>query len=146
MISANRNLDAYEGFGQRVVVDRFDDRGPLAGILAAAEIANTDLLFTCPGDSPLLPMDLVSRMAPLLTERVNVVIPNDGERTQHLFMLLRRQDALDIGGYLDSGARSVHGWVESLEHAELSVSEPDVFLNVNTPEDLSALKTSRLAI
>jgi molybdopterin-guanine dinucleotide biosynthesis protein A len=146
MISANRNLDAYEGFGQRVVVDRFDDRGPLAGILAAAEIANTDLLFTCPGDSPLLPMDLVSRMAPLLTERVNVVIPNDGERTQHLFMLLRRQDALDIGGYLDSGARSVHGWVESLEHAELSVSEPDVFLNVNTPEDLSGLKTSRLAI
>jgi molybdopterin-guanine dinucleotide biosynthesis protein A len=59
---------------------------------------------------------------------------------------LRRQDALDIGGYLDSRARSVHGWVESLEHAELSVSEPDVFLNVNTPEDLSALKTSRLAI
>ena len=146
MISANRNLDAYESFGHRVVVDRSNDRGPLAGVLAAAEVADTELLFTCPGDSPLLPLDLVSRMMPLLTGQVSVVIPNDGERTQHLFMLLRRQDALGIDDYLDSGERSVRGWVESFRKAELSVVEPDVFINVNTPEDLAALENSRLAI
>jgi len=145
LISANRNLDAYRAFGHPVVVDRHADQGPLAGIEAAASSCTAELMFTCPGDSPLLPTDLVVRMRPLLTGAVDVVVPNDGVRMQHLFMLVRRTAALTIGSYLEQGGRSVHGWLDELTSAELEVLEPGAFLNINSPDDLECAENSRLA-
>jgi molybdopterin-guanine dinucleotide biosynthesis protein A len=146
VISANRNLDVYRSFDYPVISDDCTDCGPLAGVLAAATRCRSELLFVCPGDAPLLPADLIARMLPLLSDVHTAVVPNAGGRRQHLFMLVRRPEALTIEPYLERGHRSVHGWLEGRRVAELVLTDANAFVNVNTPEQLVELERSGLAI
>ena len=67
MINANRNLAAYESFGVSVWPDGLADyAGPLAGFLTGLEHCETPYLVTVPCDTPLLPLDLVPRLAAAL--------------------------------------------------------------------------------
>ena len=62
MISANRNLAAYEAFGVPVWPDGLADHaGPLAGFLIGLEHCTTPWLLTVPCDSPRFPADLAGR-------------------------------------------------------------------------------------
>jgi molybdopterin-guanine dinucleotide biosynthesis protein A len=142
VVSANRNLNRYAVYGYPVVADRVADRGPLGGIEAALDQVETELLFVCPGDAPLLPENLVGRLKSKLRDE-DVAVPHDGERPQHLFMLLRRETASTIGRYLDQGGRSVAGWLEGLEVALSPFPDDDAFTNVNTAADLAALRNRR---
>jgi len=64
VVSANRDLERYAEIGDRVVTDRSTDfSGPLAGLQAGLAVANHDLMVTVPCDAPLLPHDLVARLA-----------------------------------------------------------------------------------
>ena len=63
IINANRNLDAYEAYGYRVVSDKLHGFcGPLAGIASSMESASTPYIVTTPCDSPLVPLDLAHRL------------------------------------------------------------------------------------
>ena len=63
VISANRNLDRYAGYGLRVLTDTLPDYpGPLAGVLAALQAVAADWLVVVPCDTPHLPADLVPRL------------------------------------------------------------------------------------
>ncbi|MEM8769765.1 MAG: molybdenum cofactor guanylyltransferase MobA [Pseudomonadota bacterium] len=142
LISANRNIDRYERFGCPVLRDLVEDQGPLAGVVAAAAAAGGEQCFVCPGDAPLLAKDLVAQLTPALRETVDVVVPHDGARAQHLFMLFRTELAQSLPAYLATGARSVHGWLAGQRVAEVEVADPGSLFNVNTPEALQALEQS----
>ena len=106
MVNANRNLAAYESFGASVWPDGLADyAGPLAGFLTGLERCESPYLVTAPCDTPLLPLDLVARLAEAL-ERDGADIAmaaapeadKDGHvqlRTQPVFCLLRVE--LQIG-------------------------------------------------
>jgi molybdopterin-guanine dinucleotide biosynthesis protein A len=56
LISANRNLERYAGFGCPVVTDTTPGfAGPLAGCMPPWREATTPLLLSAPCDSPQLP-------------------------------------------------------------------------------------------
>src|SRR5436190_18864368 len=58
LINANRNPDAYERFGHRVIADEIAGfAGPLAGFERGLAHAAGDFVVTVPCDSPLLPTD-----------------------------------------------------------------------------------------
>jgi molybdopterin-guanine dinucleotide biosynthesis protein A len=137
VISANRNLTEYARFGYPVVRDQQPDCGPLAGLDAGLSASDSQWLLLCPGDAPLLPTDLVSRLRSGLASGAEVAIPHDGERAQHLFMLLERSLAEGVRAYLERGGRSVAGWLTDLDVAEVSVQDMHAFTNVNTPEELA---------
>ena len=137
LISANRNLNEYRQFGHPVVEDRLVDRGPLAGIQAALPRLESQWLFVCPGDAPFLPLDLIERLRAGLEAGMEVVVPHDGTRPQHLFMLLERRVAERVGPYLAQGGRSVGGWLAGLEVVEVPVTDPAAFTNVNTADELA---------
>lgn len=145
LISANRHLDEYRRFGYRVVSDPVANLGPVAGIAAAAAATRADLLFVCPGDSPCLPVDLVARLHAHLAcadgRVVDAVVANDGVRDQPLFLLVRGPVARTAADYLETGERSVHGWLAGLEVSRCVVRDAGAFTNVNTPEDLARLES-----
>ena len=69
MLSANRNVAAYETFGAPVWPDATtlgDYAGPLAGFITGLEQCDTPYLLTVPCDTPLFPADLVRRLADAL--------------------------------------------------------------------------------
>jgi molybdopterin-guanine dinucleotide biosynthesis protein A len=144
VISCNRNLDVYRRWGDTVVTDAVPERGPLGGVLAGMEAATTPYVFACPGDAPLLPPTLVERLARALDGRAaDVAFPHDGERSQHLFLLARR-DAVDrLRRYLAGGGRAVHQWIAQMHATTLDASaERDAFVNVNSAADLEQLTTA----
>ena len=135
-ISANRNLETYRSLGFPVYSDDLNDfQGPLAGVVATAIHADTPLLLTTPCDTPNLPLDLCSRLQQsLIDQDTQIAIANDGERNQQLCMLFRSELLGDMNDYLNSGKRSVKGWVEKHKHAvTIFPAAKKAFLNINEP-------------
>ena len=144
MISANRNAALYATRAARVLADASDDfPGPLAGILAGLRAAGTPWLAVVPCDSPLLPPDLVERLARGLGDAQGAVVQraqgDDGLRLEPVCCLLATSLADNLAAYLAEGGRKVEGWVA--RHATpVPFDRPDdatAFANVNTPADLA---------
>ena len=151
MINANRNLAAYESFGAPVWPDVLADyAGPLAGFLTGLERCETAYLVTAPCDTPLLPPDLVLRLAHGLhqaqAEIAMAAAPEaDGRvRTQPVFCLLRVELLESLVAFTHGGGRKIDAWTAL--HKTVSVpfdltgDDPRAFYNANTLAELQALE------
>lgn len=129
---------AYARFGCEMVPDRAPGEGPLSGLATAVEVAMTDWIFTCPGDTPYLADNLVELLAPD-AERAGVAVPHDGNRRQNLFLLMRRDRAASLVRFFEQGGRAAHRWLDQngIGVTDLSAIAGS-FFNVNTPDDLEA--------
>ncbi|MEP6506185.1 MAG: molybdenum cofactor guanylyltransferase MobA [Betaproteobacteria bacterium] len=147
MVSANRNAHAYAAYAARVLPDADASfAGPLAGILAglrAAHAAGMPWLAVVPCDAPLLPDDLVGRLAREVVEAGSdgAVVRRDrgdGPRLEPVCCLLSTALAHDLERYLAEGERKVERWVA--RHATpVDFDRPEdaqAFANVNTLADL----------
>lgn len=145
LINANRHTDHYATFGVPVVSDLIEGyAGPLAGIHAGLSHCDTDYLVSAPCDSPLLPHDLVQRLAEALNDTradAAVAVTGQSETLQRhpVFMLLRCSLRDRLASYLNEGGRKVDGWLKSLHCIEVRFDDEAAFANVNTPEELNAL-------
>ena len=139
LISANRNLERYAGFGCPVLGDTIPGyAGPLAGLQAALSRAATPLLVSAPCDSPFLPTDLVARLrAALEANHADLAVARAGDRVHRAFCLLRRELLPGLDQFLAGGERKVGLWHASLHLVEVSFDdEADAFDNINTLNDL----------
>jgi molybdopterin-guanine dinucleotide biosynthesis protein A len=133
-ISANRNLEAYAPFADRVLVDAVGGfRGPLAGIAAGLADCAQPWLLCVPVDLPLLPSDLAARLR-VAAEAAGAMlaVAHDGGRRQVLCALLRPALAASARDALARGDGAVHSWQD--QHAALEVDFSDqaqAFANFN---------------
>ncbi len=143
LVNANRNVEAYERLGHRVISDEIPGfAGPLAGFERGLAHATTALVATVPCDSPFLPADLVSRLRAALEEaRADLAVAKTGEQAHPVFCLMRRDVHASLEAFLASGQRKIDRWYAALEVVEVAFDdEPDAFLNINTLGDLRALQ------
>ena len=135
VISANRNKARYAAYGT-VIPDAIDGyQGPLAGIAACLPHCPGEFAFICPGDAPLLPANVVQRLQQEIGQRDAAVV-HDGHRRQNLHLLLRTERLGDLSNYLQSGRRSAHGWLSSIDAADVDCTDlGDAFRNFNAPQD-----------
>lgn len=151
MVNANRNLAAYESFGAPVWPDGLADyAGPLAGFLTALERCETPYLVTVPCDSPLFPVDMVSRLAEAL-EREDAEIAmvsareEDGQlRAQPVFCLLQISLLESLVRYTQTGGRKIDAWTgqqrQVLVPFDTPADDPRAFFNANTLAELHQLE------
>ncbi len=143
LINANRNPEAYAGFGHRVIADEIAGfAGPLAGFERGLAHAAGGLVVTVPCDSPFLPRDLVARLrAALEALGVDVAVARTGTQSHPVFCLMRRSVHASLRDFLARGERKIDRWTTALAVAEVAFDdEPDAFLNINTREELSGLE------
>ena len=143
LISANRNLGCYAGFGFPVVTDTTPGyAGPLAGLQVAMARATTPLLLCAPCDSPHLPDDLAHRLRTALEATgADLVVPRAGGRVHRAFCLLRRDLQPRLDAFLGSGGRKLGLWHESVSGVEVDFEdEASAFGNFNSWADLSGLE------
>jgi molybdopterin-guanine dinucleotide biosynthesis protein A len=144
IINANRNVDKYEALGYEVISDIVGDYfGPLAGMASAMQAASTAYVLTVPCDSPMIEDDLAKRLYHALEhEKADASVAHDGERMHPVFALLKRDLLPSLQSYLESGERKIDRW---LNQHRLAVAyfrdKPEVFLNVNNPDDRKALES-----
>lgn len=155
MINANRNLAAYESFGVPVWPDGLADyAGPLAGFLTGLERCETPYLVTLPCDTPLMPLDLVPRLAQALAAQdADIAMASapemgqDGQlhvRAQPVFCLLRLTLLESLVEFTHAGGRKIGAW--TAQHKTVQVpfdlpgDDPRGFFNANTLAELQQLE------
>lgn len=144
VINANRNIERYQAYGYPVITDRVTGyAGPLAGMLSALAVIETEYLLTVPCDCPLFPKNLAFRLfAALEKTDAEISVVSNGIRRQPVFLLLHRRLEQDLANYLNEGGRKIDTWLEQHPLAEADFSDqPDAFLNVNTPRDINELES-----
>ena len=137
LISCNRNHSQYQTFSEHIISDgRRDFQGPLAGLEAAWPYIPSEVLVVASCDTPLLPQDLVSRLAsPLATGTrgtPDICYAHDGARAQYLCAAIRRDCLSTLSRFLDEGHRAVHKWYEQLHAVPVDFSDQNSkFRNFN---------------
>lgn len=153
MVNANRNLAAYEAFGQPVWPDSLPDyAGPLAGFLTGLAHCETSYLLTVPCDTPLFPLDLVQRLATAFDDpatEIAMVSAREGEgqsdlRTQPVFCLLRTDLLPSLTAFTQTGGRKIDRWTDQHRTVvvpfDLPNDDPQAFFNANTLAELQSLE------
>ena len=143
LISANRNREQYAAFGHPVIIDDMEGfQGPLAGILTAMRRTRHPLLLVVPCDAPLLPADFVTRLHDMLEyENADIAVSFDGERLQPVHALLSCHLKEDLEDFLASGERKIDRWYARHHMVRVDFSRhPEIFFNVNTPNQLERLE------
>lgn len=149
-ISANGDAQRFQTWNLPVLADGIQDVGPLAGLLSGLEWAEAegfDVMVSVPVDTPLIPKHLVTRLWPaasyatyaqqdhplvalwpvrsaraLLAAQLNSMTEQNRKQTTRVCTLARALNA------------------HAVDFSPLCSSDP--FLNINTPEDLQAVRYS----
>jgi len=156
LVNANRNLPEYASWGMPVWPDTLSDyAGPLAGFLTGLQRCETPYLVTVPCDTPLLPLDLVARLAEALqAHRADIAMVAAPEtdaqgqtrlRSQPVFCLLRVGLLDSLAQFTAAGGRKIDAWTALhttvLVPFDLPGDDPRAFLNTNTLAELQSLQT-----
>lgn len=142
---ALRTGEEVGNVGMEVLLDEPGMEGPLAGLasgLREARAGGHSHLLTLPCDMPFLPADLAKRLAAASRKEV-VLAASEGQL--HPVCGLWPADALDhVAPYHKAGRRSLKGLAEivGFRTAEWPA---DVFVNVNSPEELAAAERRLLS-
>jgi molybdopterin-guanine dinucleotide biosynthesis protein A len=142
-IRANGDPARFAAFGLPVLPDgRFVGEGPLAGLLAGlrwADALGMRSLLTAPGDTPLLPAGLASRLQP-----APCCAASKGRR-HHLVALWPVSCATALHTTLSArGSRRVADFAEriGMTCVDFAVPDGDPFVNVNTPSELAEVRAA----
>lgn len=163
-INANRNQETYAALGLSFDAERDTKRGikgtssaqpfevisdslsnfqgPLAGISQGLLNCPTAWMLVVPCDSPLLPQDLVQRMAvQAAQEDAEIAVAHDGQRMQPVVSLIKRELQPSLQRYLESGNRKIDLWYAMHKVCCVDFSDqPEAFLNINSHTDKQQLE------
>ena len=142
LLNANRNQARYAEFGYPVIGDELGDfQGPLAGFASAMAAVATPWILSLPCDGPRLAPDYVARfIAAQDRSGAPVQVAHDGERLQPVHALIRVDLRPDLLEFLARGERKIDRWYAQHDFHEVDFSDyPEMFRNINTPEDRRAL-------
>jgi len=143
LISANQSHAAYQERGLRVVSDTpaWSGMGPLAGLASAVSHlpSDVDLLQLMPCDTPLLPMDLVTRLQAQLAANpaCQLCYPQTVRGPEPGMLLVRVAVLSTLDDYLQQGGRSLMGWLATLATCTVDFNATEAFANIN---DLASLR------
>ena len=156
LINANQNIDAYAGFGYRVIPDKTGEAdetgggfekfaGPLAGLQRGLKEAAHPLVITVPCDSPFLPADLVWRLyAALDRENAQLAVAKTFDQPHPVFCLCRQDVLPHLSAFMETGGRKIDAWYATLKVVEVNFDdEAEAFGNINTLEELLASEKKR---
>ena len=152
VINANGDPARFAALGLAVIGDcstgeqEFEYQGPLAGIAAALALAARSgfpHVATVPVDAPLLPLDLVERLAAGGSDD-EIASAAGVNGIEPLFALWPTSLAPAVDAALAAGERAVRRLVEGLPHRLVAftweASEASPFLNLNTPADATTFE------
>jgi molybdopterin-guanine dinucleotide biosynthesis protein A len=154
VINANGDPGRFAAFGLPVVGDTVGGFvGPLAGVLAGMRWSLTQApaarsIVTVAGDAPLVPADLVARLAAALDGHTGIALARSNGELHPVIGLWPVALADDLEQELERGVRKVLHWTDrhgtipvDFAMAKIGNAEVDPFFNANTPEELDTLRS-----
>ena len=139
IISANEGDFSF--LDASIVPDRYEKIGPAAGIEAGLYSSQTELNIIVSCDTPMLSSDFFRHMI-MHHKNFDISIPiHDGINEPLIGIYMRSvlnkfQDAISKGQYKPPPIIKSCSYQEISIYKELFFYKPDLFLNLNRPEDL----------
>jgi molybdopterin-guanine dinucleotide biosynthesis protein A len=140
LVSANSGRDEYAYLGCPIIADQTPGwAGPLAGLQSGLRCARNNSVASVPCDTPFLPTDLLARLyAAINKASAEAAVAVVEGRRQPTIALYRKNVLPKLDDYLDSGARKVGGWLDTLQVSEVVFDDAAAFININSSEELAA--------
>ena len=141
LISANRNIEAYQQYGEVISDELADFQGPLAGIAKAMSVVGTPYLLVHPCDSPLVNEIVIDRLIQCMADKnVDICVADDGSHIHPTFAIMKTSLKDNLLDFLDSGERKLGLWIEQNDFQKVDFSDqPKVFINLNNPQDFDKI-------
>ena len=155
LISANRDIAAFETFGYPVLTDKIIDAngdliGPLAGLHAGLTAAKHDYVLCVPCDMPNLPQHLANLLIQcLLDNNVEIVVVKANNDVIPVVCLCKKTVLPSLTTYITQGGRKVSTWQKSCAYAEIDLTDTFIvnkkgevidyggdFANLNSLQDI----------
>jgi len=141
LISANRNIEAYQQYGEVISDELVDFQGPLAGIAKAMSLVSTPYLLVLPCDSPLVNEMVIDRLIQCMADKdMDICVADDGTHIHPTFALIKTSLKDNLLAFLDSSERKLGLWIEQNDFQKVDFSDqPKVFINLNNPQDFDKI-------
>jgi len=138
LVSANRNIDLYQEFGEVVSDELNDFQGPLAGIAAALNKTKTDYLLVVPCDGPFVKKVLISRLVDAMsTSHSGLCVATDGKKMHPTYALINISQRDNLNDFLAQGERKLGLWYRDNNAQQVDFSDyQSMFINFNSLEDM----------
>jgi molybdopterin-guanine dinucleotide biosynthesis protein A len=150
VISSNEP-QLYKSLEKKIIKDIYPGRGPLSGIHSTLTYSNTEknLIISC--DIPFINKELINYLCNYNSEKV-IILPKAEERTQPLCGIYSKKILPEVELLLKESVQkgstlkgSIYELVNRVETEIIDVTEmefyhPDLFFNINTPEDYNYAK------
>ncbi|MCA1802927.1 MAG: molybdenum cofactor guanylyltransferase [Rhodothermaceae bacterium] len=134
LLGANNYLES----GLRQIPDAIDDAGPLGGLLAALLDTKEDTIALLPVDLPLISDDTITKLSVKPDLHLDALIAGSSSRVQPLLGQYKTRTATVLHNYLNTGKRSVMGFLDLIDHQTFAVDEQEI-TNINTPDQYEKL-------
>jgi len=150
VISSNQP-ELYEFTKRKVIRDLIPDRGPLSGIHSALQNSNTEKNFILSCDMPLLSEEVVNYLCDFDSKK-RILLPRAEGRIQQLCGLYSKSILQEVENLLNESSKpepkvkgSIYELIDSVDTEIVDLDSqlfyhPNLFFNVNTPEDYKHIK------
>ncbi|NYB74563.1 molybdenum cofactor guanylyltransferase [Sedimentibacter hydroxybenzoicus DSM 7310] len=145
IIIVTNKPELYIGLSHKITKDILKDMGALGGIHAGLSHSSSSLAFVAACDMPNINMEYVRYLKDRLNDNNSLgCVTKFGDWIEPFCSFYSVELIKNIGKYLESGRRSVHGLIKDvnisyIEEKDARKFSPnwDMFLNLNTREDLN---------
>ena len=118
--------------------------GPLAGIHAGMQWLNknkpeVDWLLTLPGDTPFIPLNLVSCFEEKINQDSKIILAKSNDKIHPIIGAWHTSLLTSLNEHLESGTRKILEWAENhpVDFLEFNEKNYDPFFNINTQIDIN---------
>lgn len=128
-----------------LVIDRWERRGPLGGMLASMAQIRARFVFVVAGDAPFVDAAFAARLASAYVHGDEALVPvHDRDGTRQIEPLAAIYDRLAFARagmpVLRAGRGAIRAVIEALRARYVDVDDPNALANVNTPDDYAAFR------
>lgn len=140
---SSEEIKKYEDMGLSVIVDIYDDIGPIGGMYSSLKSCKEDYLFITACDMPLINKNLISELQSNIKKNIDIVLFSKNKLLYPLGAIYSRnvipfmEELIDNREYRPLKLIRNSNFIElPLENTDLS---DDIFKNINTPEEYDQL-------
>lgn len=142
IISADPSAD-FSSFGKNICPDIYENTGPLGGLYSGLLCSSSDYAFVTACDMPIVSAALIENMRLRIKNKTPaaVVLGRDGFiEPFHAFysknLIPGLKEILDNRARTAGCSSGIYTFLKKIQPEIIKCSDSDIFLNVNTPQDL----------
>lgn len=130
--------DLFQSLGLRIIPDRFQDCGPMAGIHSALMESGAESLLVLACDLPGITSGEIRHLIDAATENPATVVFAATETQEHPLCSVVSREILDpLTRALTEGKCATLRFFHDLDHRTVLFDDHRPFINLNRPEDLA---------